>query len=120
MAMQQTRQEDSTAFNTQIIDRKPDEIQAQTNLSTNMERPSRKQNLMDYATPSANVSAFCRSILSILIPDNFWGEGETQIHNKGLFLKVVDRFIALRRFETVSLHDAVQGMKVSISPLHRT
>jgi len=83
-----------------------------TNPSESKTLPTRKPSLMDYATPTVNVSAFCRSVLSILIPNEFWGEGDTQIHNKGLFMKVVDRFIMLRRFETVSLHDAVQGMKV--------
>jgi Telomerase ribonucleoprotein complex - RNA binding domain len=68
---------------------------------------------MDYATPAANVSAFCRSVLSTLIPNDFWGEGDTQTHNKGLFMKSVDRFIIMRRFETVSLHNVIQGMKVS-------
>lgn len=74
--------------------------------------PSPKPSLMSYATPTANVSAFYRSVLSILIPNDFWGEGDTQTNNKDLFMKAVDRFITLRRFETVSLHDTVQGMKV--------
>lgn len=113
MIMQQTLEDGSTAFDTQINDHPhnwdPDQT---TNLCASKELSPRKPTLMDYATPTAEVSAFCRSVLSVLIPDNFWGEGDTQTHNKGLFMKVVDRFITLRRFETFSLHDAVQGMKV--------
>lgn len=115
--MHQTLEEGSTAFDTQINDRTPDGNPTQTtNTSANRELPSRKTTLMDYATPTTDVSAFCRSVLSALIPDNFWGDGDTQTHNKGLFLKAVDRFIVLRRFETVSLHDVVQGMKVRKFP----
>jgi telomerase reverse transcriptase len=67
---------------------------------------------MDYATPMANISAFCCAVLAQLIPDEFWGEGDVQAHNKFLLLNNLDRFISLRRFETLSLHDVVQGMKV--------
>lgn len=67
---------------------------------------------MDLATPSANVSAFCRAVLGKVIPDEFFGTGEDQTHNKQVLMKHVDRFIELRRFETLSLHDVMQGMKV--------
>jgi telomerase reverse transcriptase len=67
---------------------------------------------MDLATPSANVSAFCRAVLGRVIPDEFFGTGEDQTHNKQVLMKNVDRFIELRRFETLSLHDVMQGMKV--------
>jgi len=113
MATQQIIDDGSTAFDTQIHIHMPNgNSDPMTNPSESKTLPTRKPSLMDYATPTVNVSAFCRSVLSILIPNEFWGEGDTQIHNKGLFMKVVDRFIMLRRFETVSLHDAVQGMKV--------
>lgn len=69
---------------------------------------------MDLASPSANVSAFCRAVLGRVIPDEFLGIGEDQTHNKQVLMKNVDRFVDLRRFETLSLHDAVQGMKVPI------
>jgi telomerase reverse transcriptase len=67
---------------------------------------------MDRATPSANVSAFCRTVLGRVVPDEFWGIGDDQTHNKQALMKNVDRFVNLRRFETLSLHDVVQGMKV--------
>lgn len=113
MAAQQNIDDGSTAFDTQIHVHIPNgNPGSMTNPSGSNTLPSRKLSLMDYATPTANVSAFCRSVLSALIPNDFWGEDDTQTHNKGLFMKVVDRFITLRRFETVSLHDALNGMKV--------
>lgn len=112
MATQQTIDDGSTALNTQIHIHMPNgNPGSMTNPSGSKTLPTRKPSLMDYATPKASVSAFCRSVLSTLIPHGFWGEADTQTHNKSLFMKVVDRFITLRRFETVSLHDAVQGMK---------
>lgn len=67
---------------------------------------------MDHATPVAKVSAFCRSVLSRIIPDEFWGVREEQAHNKKVFLNNVDHFVKLRRFESMSLHDVMHGMKV--------
>jgi telomerase reverse transcriptase len=70
---------------------------------------------MERATPTAHVSAFCRAVLSHLIPRDFWGSGETQKHNEKVFHQNVDRFISLRRFESLSLHEVSQGTKVSRS-----
>ncbi|KAL5345486.1 Telomerase reverse transcriptase [Pseudogymnoascus australis] len=79
-------------------------------------KTQRKENIMDLACPSANVSAFCRAVLGRVIPDEFLGIGEDQTHNKQILMKNMDRFVDLRRFETLSLHDAVQGMKISAIP----
>lgn len=113
MTMRQIIVDESTALDTQIhVHMSNGNSGSINNPSGSKTLPSRKPSLMDYATPTAQVSAFCRSVLSTLIPNDFWGEGETQTHNKSLLMKVVDRFITLRRFETVSLHDAIQGMRV--------
>ncbi|KAK0734253.1 hypothetical protein B0T26DRAFT_62594 [Lasiosphaeria miniovina] len=69
--------------------------------------------LTELATPLANVSAFCQAILSRIIPNDFWGEGTLQAQNKKTFLKMVNHFVHLRRFESMCLHDVVQGMKAS-------
>lgn len=68
--------------------------------------------LVDLATPIAHVSAFCQAVLKRLIPNEFWGTGDVQTHNKDLFLTNVDRFVKLRRFESMNLHDLRQGFKV--------
>ncbi|KFY76636.1 hypothetical protein V499_03767 [Pseudogymnoascus sp. VKM F-103] len=76
----------------------------------------KKDSIMELATPSANVSAFCRAVLGRVIPDEFFGTGEDQAHNIQVLMRNVDRFIELRRFETISLHDVTQGMKISTVP----
>lgn len=71
--------------------------------------------------PVSNISAFCQAVLSSIIPNPFWGlKDDVQNHNRATFLRHVDRFIKLRRFETISLHEVMQGMKVGMSfRMHR-
>lgn len=71
-------------------------------------------NITDLSCPMAKVSAFCQSVLSTLVPDGFWGEGDTMQHNKAMILSKVDRFIKMRRFETLSLHEITQSLKVEL------
>lgn len=73
-----------------------------------------KQSITDLATPQACVSAFCQAVISKVVPDDFWGEAERGQDNKNLLLQKVDRFIKLRKFDPMSLHEVLQGMKVSI------
>jgi telomerase reverse transcriptase len=73
--------------------------------------------MMDYATSTAKASAFSRAVLHELIPHGFWGTEEVQCHNQAVFYRNVDRFIGLRRFETLSLHEVSQGMKVMATML---
>ena len=70
--------------------------------------------ILDLASPPSQVSSFCQAILSKIIPRNFWGLGETQQHNLAVFVRKVDHFIRLRRFETMSLHEIAQDFKVNI------
>jgi telomerase reverse transcriptase len=72
----------------------------------------RKLSMMNYATPEVMVSAFCRAVLARIVPNNFWGTGDVQVHNEKVFLKNIDRFIGLRRFESLSLHEVSQGLQV--------
>ena len=82
-------------------------------ISNPVEIPAQKPSMMGHATPVAKVSAFCRAVLSKIIPRDFWGIGERQLHNEDVFLRNVDRFIGLGRFESLSLHEVSQGIKVS-------
>ncbi|KAL9099832.1 MAG: hypothetical protein Q9163_004720 [Psora crenata] len=68
--------------------------------------------LVDLATPEAQVSAFCRATLSNLIPDGFWGQGEARQQNKAIIMRDIDRFVRLRRFESMSLHTVYQRLKL--------
>jgi telomerase reverse transcriptase len=70
------------------------------------------KSLVQMATPTEQVSAFCRAVLSKLIPAEFWGTGPSQLPNKEALLKNVDHFVKLRRFESMSLHEVIQDMKV--------
>lgn len=69
------------------------------------------KSVVELACPVACVSAFCQAALSKIIPDNFWGS-EKNCHNKIVFLRKVDHFIKLRRFEMISLHEIAQDFKV--------
>lgn len=75
--------------------------------------------LTKLAVPVSSVSAFCQAVLSKIIPHEFWGIGDVQNQNFETFLRNVDCFIKLRRFETSSLHEVIQGMKVRVPPLPR-
>jgi telomerase reverse transcriptase len=75
-------------------------------------KPLKSSSMTELATPIPQVSSFCQAVLSKIIPHEFWGHGDVQAHNRGMLLKNVDRFIKLRRFETMSLHEVMQGLKV--------
>lgn len=69
--------------------------------------------IVELATAPSQVSAFCQAVLCKVIPSDFWGEGDTRQHNMTVFLRTVDHFIKLRRFESMSLHEISQDLKVS-------
>ncbi|EEA24977.1 Telomerase reverse transcriptase [Talaromyces marneffei ATCC 18224] len=74
---------------------------------------SRKVCLLDYATPTSSVSAFCRATLRKLIPREFFGEGQDGILNQRALMHQVDRFIRISRFESFSLHEVCNGFKIT-------
>ncbi|PQE12601.1 Telomerase reverse transcriptase protein [Rutstroemia sp. NJR-2017a BBW] len=75
--------------------------------------PPRKLTLMDHATPAADVSAFVRAVLRNIIPHDFWGTQDVQSHNERVFHRNVDRFVRMRRFEVLSLHEVSQDIKIA-------
>jgi hypothetical protein len=103
--------ESSTTFETQ---RPIESLPSAVNSKVDERIPTKGLSLVDRATPLANVSAFCCAVLSRVVPAEFWGIGDVQKHNLRLFLQNVDRFVKLRRFETLTLHDIFQGMKVQV------
>ncbi|QGI75914.1 unnamed protein product [Fusarium fujikuroi] len=83
------------------------------------QKQTRKHQHFHLATPSSQVSSFCQAVLSKIIPRDFWGDDAVQKRNKFTIMRSVDRFIRLRRFETMSLHEITQNMKMAkISWLH--
>ncbi|EED18804.1 telomerase reverse transcriptase, putative [Talaromyces stipitatus ATCC 10500] len=77
------------------------------------ERFPREFCLLGYATPTSSVSAFCRATLRKLIPREFFGEGQDGISNERKLMHQVDRFIRISRFESLSLHEACNGFKIT-------
>ncbi|KAF4999266.1 hypothetical protein FDECE_11560 [Fusarium decemcellulare] len=71
------------------------------------------KSLVDLAAPASQVSTFCQAVLSKIIPHKFWGGEEVQKHNESVVMQRVDHFIKLRRFETMSLHEISQDLKVT-------
>ena len=69
--------------------------------------------LLGVTTPSASVSAFCRAVIGELVPLNFLGYGVDGRHNRAVLMRIVDLFVRMRRFESLSLHTACQNMKVN-------
>ena len=74
--------------------------------------------VIDLATSSAHVSAFCRSVISCLVPDRLWGIGSAGQQNKSQIMRQVDGFVKLRRFEILSLHAVLQNIKVRFNHFH--
>jgi hypothetical protein len=70
--------------------------------------PQISERFTDYASNAGEVSGFVKAVIKRVIPHDFFGSGE----NKKLVLRMVDHFIKLRRYESFSLHDVLQGLKV--------
>ena len=100
-----------TQLNTQILSSTCQSSLTSTRSVCSSASPQ-KQSIMDFATPAADVSAFCRAVLSNVVPNEFWGSAED--YNKRTVMRNVDRFVTMRRFESLSLHEVVQGVKVDI------
>lgn len=71
-----------------------------------------ENSIVTFATPTSDVSAFCRATLSKIVPDGFWGENQDGAGNKSIIMRNINRFVQLRRFENLSLHLVSQGLKV--------
>lgn len=76
--------------------------------------------IVGYATPAANVSAFCQSAMRKLLPRNALGVGVDGARNFSNFMASVDRYLKMRRFESLSLHEVIQGIKLTCIPWLRS
>ncbi|KAI4928873.1 hypothetical protein J4E85_005495 [Alternaria conjuncta] len=63
----------------------------------------------DLACPAAHVSAFCRAVISKVIPERFWGNE----HNHRTLMYWVDQFVDIRRFESLNLHQVTQNIQIT-------
>ena len=62
---------------------------------------------IEHASSVAQVSAFCRNVIWKVFPKAFWGVGNTKV-----IMQSVDKFVRLRRYESLSLHDVAQTLKI--------
>lgn len=60
------------------------------------------------ACPTAHVSAFCRAVVSKVIPKRFLGDED----NRRTIMHYIDQFVSLRKFETLTLHEVTQKLQV--------
>ncbi|KAI1868579.1 uncharacterized protein JN550_006154 [Neoarthrinium moseri] len=91
-------------------------FQVSTQLQSAIQRTkttTKSTSIVELSTSAASVSAFCQAAVSKILPVRFFGSGEVQRHNRSLILKKVDQFIRLRRFESMSLHEVMQGMRLT-------
>lgn len=75
-----------------------------------------KDPILLYSTNPHQVFTFLRAILSNIIPMEFWGTENSAIHHRNKFFGHLEQFIKLRRYETLTLHEVMQGFKVRSTP----
>lgn len=67
---------------------------------------------LPHSTPSARVSAFCRAVIARLLPPSLLGHGLYGQRNLAILRRRIDEFVTMRRFESGSLHEVVQGIHI--------
>ncbi|WPH03795.1 Hypothetical protein R9X50_00667800 [Acrodontium crateriforme] len=68
------------------------------------------------ASTAVQVSAFCCAVLFKVFPPDLWGPGQTGEHNKNTLMHNIDKFVRLRRYESMSLHNVLQSMHINGIP----
>lgn len=101
--------EQRTLFHTQVSHSPLDSVITQHSTAQNGCADS---SYLPYTTSPHQVSAFCRSVLFRIIPQDFFGSGSERSSNWKKVMGHVDRFVHMRKFETTSLHELCQGVKL--------
>jgi telomerase reverse transcriptase len=76
-------------------------------------RANAGDSILTYATPSSHVSAFCRAVIRTVLPGNALGKGADGGHNLVILLGQVDRFVRMRKYESLSLHEVFQNLRIN-------
>lgn len=71
-----------------------------------------ESDIMQLATCPSQVSAFCKSVVTKVLPGALWGSGEAGQENKARIMREIDRLIKLNRYESLMLHEIMQDVKV--------
>ncbi|KAF3916552.1 hypothetical protein ABW20_dc0102400 [Dactylellina cionopaga] len=66
-----------------------------------------------YTTTSHCVFVFLRAVIGNIVPLAFWGNGKAAIKNREMFFSHLEKFVKLRRYESLSLHEVIQGFKMT-------
>jgi RNA-binding protein of telomerase ribonucleoprotein complex len=66
-----------------------------------------------YVTSSAHVAAFTKAAIKKAVPKVCWGDEEEGSYNQSIILDAAVEFIVRRKFESLTLHDVLQKLKVS-------
>ncbi|ERS98417.1 hypothetical protein HMPREF1624_05201 [Sporothrix schenckii ATCC 58251] len=109
----------STESSEKLADKKepyPQQTGEDDRPGTKASKPLSPVPLVQLATPVRQVSAFCHAVFLKIVPDDFWGLGEVQVHNKAIFLKKIDMFVRLQRYEKLNFHSLLQGFKIAELP----
>jgi telomerase reverse transcriptase len=114
-AQSQRSSSSSTHLVTQISAMKPTTLASQPCSIPFLDQQSSAP-IVGYATPATSVSAFCQSVMRKLLPRDALGVGPNGARNASNFMACVDRFIHMRRFESLSLHEVAQGIKLTCIP----
>lgn len=67
---------------------------------------------LQQATRPSQVASFCRAVIRKIFPSALFGDASVAAHNMKSLERYVDHFIRMRRHETMSLHDALQDIKL--------
>ncbi|KAJ6259859.1 hypothetical protein Dda_5503 [Drechslerella dactyloides] len=66
-----------------------------------------------YAASSHSVYTFLRAVLGNIIPLEFWGADKAALKNREIFFNHMEKFVKLRRYESLTLHNVLQGYKMT-------
>lgn len=77
-----------------------------------MQPVSGETSTFDQASSHASVSAFCRAAIRHVFPPDTFGKTGSKSKSFESVMQSVDRFICLRRYETLSMHDIIQGIVI--------
>lgn len=88
-------------------------VLSEVTLSSKVTKRKRGDCMADFATPTSNISAFCRAVISNVLPRGLLGSGFGGEHNRSLLMHNVDMFIKQRCYESLSLHRLSQGFSVT-------
>lgn len=69
-----------------------------------------------FATPVSNCAAFVKAVFNHFLPSNCFGESEDGSHNRSIILDAVEHFVRRRKFESLTLHDILQNIKIAAIP----